>query len=344
MTEVREQRSDVSKSRTLSARLFALGFGGALLLALSFTAEAQQPTKIPRIGLISGVSRSSGQSQVDGFRRGLRDLGYVEEKNIVIDYRYGEGREDLLRDFAGDLVRLKVDIIVTGSTVAAHAAKQLTGTIPIVLAGTGDPVATGLVASLARPGGNVTGLSAISPELSTKQLEFAREIVPKLARLAVLYDPRNPVNIPAWKEIEHIAPAFRIQLLRLEVQGPGDYEPAFAAATRGRADALLVRREPINQTYQTRIVSLAAQSKLPAIYPLRQYVEVGGLMSYGVDTAALNRRAATYVDKILKGAKPADLPVEQPTKFELVINLKTAKQIGLTNAQSVLYRADKVIK
>jgi putative tryptophan/tyrosine transport system substrate-binding protein len=268
----------------------------------------------------------------------------VEDKNIVIDYRYGEGREDLLRDFAGDLVRLKVDIIVTASTVAALAAKQLTGTIPIVLAGTGDAVATGLVASLARPGGNVTGLSALSPELITKQLELLKEIVPKAARVAVLYDPRNPVNIPAWKEIEPVAHAFRIRLLRLEVQGPEEYESAFAAAARGRADALLVRREPLNQTSRTRIVSLAAQSKLPAIYSLRSYVEAGGLMSYGVYEADLYRRAAYYVDKILKGAKPADLPVEQPTKFEFVINLKTAKQIGLTIPQSVLFRADKVIK
>jgi len=316
----------------------------ALFSALGASAEAQQPTKIPRIRVIFGQSRSSSESLVEGFRQGLRDRGYVEEKNIIIDYRYGEGREDLLRDFAGDLVRLKVDIIVTASTVAAVTAKQLTGTIPIVVAGTGDPVATGLVANLARPGGNVTGLSAMSSELSTKQLELIREIVPKIDRLAVLYDPRNPVNVPRWKEIEHSAPAFRIQLLRLEVRGPEDYESAFAAAARGRADALLVLREPLNQTYQTRIVSLAAQKKLPAIYPLRQYVEVGGLLSYGINAADLYRRAATFVDKILKGTKPADLPVEQPTKFELVINLKTAKQIGLTIPPSVLLRADKVIK
>jgi len=316
----------------------------ALLYEFCVPGWAQQPGKIPRIGLISGLSRSSSQFQVEGFRQGLRDRGYVEDKNIVIDYRYGEGREDLLRDLAGDLVRLKVDIIVTGSTVAALAAKQLSSTMPIVLAGTGDPIATGLVASLARPGGNVTGLSAISPELSTKQLELAREIIPKVARVAVLFDPRNPVNIPALKEIEHAALAFRIEVLLLEVRGPEDYETAFTAAARGRAHVLVVRREPLNQTYQTRIVSLAGRSKLPTIYPLRQYVEIGGLMSYGVDSPDLNRRAATYVDKILKGAKPADLPVEQPTKFEFIINLKTAKQIGLTVPPAVLARADKVIK
>jgi len=309
-------------------------FAGALL-AVAVIAEAQQPARIPRIGLIFGPSRSGSKDQVDGFRQGLRDRGYIEDQNIVLDYRYGEGKEDLLRDLAGDLVHLKVDVIVTSSTVAAITAKQLTRTIPIVLAGTGDPVATGLVASLARPRGNVTGLSAASPELSTKQLDLLREIVPKVSRVAVLYDPRGPVNVRAWKEIEVIATAFRIQLIRLEVRGPEDYELALTAAARKRADALLVRRAPLNQTYQTQIVSLAKRGKLPAIYPIRQYVEVGGLMSYGIDSSYLNRRAAHYVDKILKAAKPVDLPV-QPTKFEFVINLKTAKEIGVTIPPDVL--------
>jgi len=268
----------------------------------------------------------------------------VEDKNIVIDDRYAEGREDLLHDLAGDLVRLKVDIILTSSTVAAIAAKKLTATIPIVLAGTGDPVATRLVANLARPGGNVTGLSGVSPELSTKQLDLIREIVPKVSRVGVLYDPRNPVNVAAWKEIEVTATAFRIELIRLEIRDRDDYESAFTTAARKRADALLVRREPINQTYRTRIVSLAERSKLPAIYPLSQYVEAGGLMSYGIDAADLYRRAAAYVDKILKGAKPGELPVEQPTKFEFIINLKTARQIGLSIPPNVLARADRVIK
>jgi putative ABC transport system substrate-binding protein len=235
-------------------------------------------------------------------------------------------------------------MIVTSSTVGVRAAKQLTGTIPIVMTDSGDPVGTGLVASLAKPGGNVTGLSALSPELTTKQLELLKEIVPRVGRVAVLFDPGNPVNIPALKEIEHIAPTFGIQLLRIEVQGPEDYEPAFGAAARGRADALLVRRDPVNQTNRTRIISLAAQSKLPVMYPLRQYVEVGGLMSYGVNSADQHRRAATFVDKILKGAKPADLPVEQPMKFEFIINLKAAKQIGLTIPPNVLARADRVIR
>ena len=315
-----------------------------VLLAVAVIAEAQQPAKVPRIGYLVPGSASTSRSSVDGFRQGLRDLGYVEGKNIVIEYRYAEGRDDRVRDLAADLVRLKVDIIVTSSTVAVGAAKELTGTIPIVMTGTGDPVATGLVANLARPGGNVTGLSAVSSDLSTKQLELVREIVPRIRRVAVLFDPANPVNIPAWKEMEGVAPGLGLQLLPLEVRGPEEYEPAFGAAARGRADALLVRRDPINQNYQTRIVSLAAQSKLPAMCPLRQYVEVGGLVSYGVSTVDLSRRAAMYVDKILKGAKPADLPIEQPMKFEMVINLKAAKQIGLTIPPNVLARADKVIK
>jgi len=229
-------------------------------LALAFSvhlAHAQQPGKLPRIGYLVPGSDSSSRSSVDAFRQGLHDLGYVEGKNIVIEYRYAEGRDDRLRDLAADLVRLRVDIIVTSSTVAVGAAKQLTGTIPIVMTGTGDPVATGLVASLARPGGNVTGLSAVSPELSTKQLELVREIVPRIRRVAVLFDPANPVNIPAWKEMEGVAPGLRIQLLPLEVRGPEEYEPAFGAAARGRADALLVHRDPINQTYQTRIAEQA---------------------------------------------------------------------------------------
>jgi len=316
----------------------------AILLALFHRAETQQPVKIPRIGYLVSGSRSSSQYQVDGFRQGLRDHGYIEDKNIVVDYRYGEGREDLLSDFAGDLIHLKVDIIVTSSTIAAIAAKKLTATIPIVLAGTGDPVATRLVANLARPGGNVTGLSGVSPELSTKQLDLIREIVPKVSRVGVLYDPRNPVNVAAWKEIEVTDTAFRIELIRLEIRDRDDYESAFTTAARKRADALLVRREPINQTYRTRIVSLAERSKLPAIYPLSQYVEAGGLMSYGIDAADLYRRAAAYVDKILKGAKPGELPVEQPTKFEFIINLKTARQIGLSIPPNVLARADRVIK
>jgi putative tryptophan/tyrosine transport system substrate-binding protein len=316
----------------------------ALILATIHLAEAQQPKKVPRIGYLVSGSPSSTQTSVDAFRQGLHDLGYVEGKNILIEYRYAEGKDDRLRDFAADLVRVKVDMIVTSSTVGVSAAKQLTGTIPIVMTDTGDPVATGLVASLAKPGGNVTGLSALSPELSTKQLELLKEILPRVSRVAVLFDPGNPVNIPALKEIEHIAPAFGIQLLRIEVRSPEDYEPAFSAVARGRADALLVRRDPLNQTHRTRIVSLATQSKLPAVYPVGRYVEVGGLMSYGVNGTDQHRRAATYVDKILKGAKPADLPVEQPIKFEFIINLKAAKQIGLTIPPNVLARADRVIR
>jgi putative ABC transport system substrate-binding protein len=336
--ELRKRRTE----KSLWAGLFTIVVA---LMACQATTEAQQPAKkIARIGLLIASSPSPASPRVEAFRHGLRELGYVEGKNIVIDYRYGEGKPDRLPALAAELVRLKIDIIVTGGSAPTRAAKDGTAMIPIVMMQDVDPVGNGFIASLARPGGNITGLSAINPELSTKQLEVAREIIPKVSRLAVLYDPRNPVNIPAWKEIEHTATALRIKLLPIEVRAAEDYEPAFAAATQGRVEGLLVRREPLNQTYRTRIVSLAARNKLPAIYPGKQYVEVGGLMSYGVDSADLNRRAATYVDKILKGAKPADLPVEQPMKFELVINLKAAKQIGLAIPQSVLYRADKVIK
>ena len=317
-----------------------------VLLAAAVIAEAQQPKKIPVAGFVVGGSPSSSftQSNIDAFRQGLRDLGYIEEKNIIIEYRYTEGREDRLSDLAAELIRSKVDIIVTGSTIVVRAAMQLTGTIPIVMAGTGDPVATGLIASLARPGGNVTGLSALGPELTTKQLELLKEAFPQVSRVLLLYNGANASTVAALKETEVAASVLGVQLQASDVRVANDIEPAFSAATRQRANALLVLREGVYQTNATRIVSLAAQRKLPAIYPIQRYVEVGGLMSYGISTRDLYRRVAVYVDKILKGAKPADLPVEQPTKFEFVINLKAAKQIGLTIPPNVLVRADKVIK
>ena len=316
----------------------------ALLLGLGFSAQAQQAQKIPVVGFLSGASPSVTQSDIDALRQGLRDLGYIEEKNIVIEYRYAEGREGGLSDLAAELVRLNVDVIVTGATIAVRAAMQLTGTIPIVMAGTGDPVATGLIASLSRPGGNVTGLSALGPELTTKQLELLKEAFPQVSRVLFLYNGANASTVVALKETELAATAFGVQLQASDVRGANDIEPAFAAAARRRANGLLVLREALYQAQRTRIVSLAAQAKLPAIYPIRQYVDVGGLMSYGISTSDLFRRVAIYVDKILKGAKPADLPVEQPTKFEFIINLKAAKQIGLTIPPNVLARADKVIK
>src|SRR5215831_19287352 len=313
----------------------------ALLLGLGFSAQAQQAQKIPVVGFLSGASPSVTQSDIDALRQGLRDLGYIEEKNIVIEYRYAEGREGGLSDLAAELVLLNVDVIVTGATIAVRAARQLTGTIPIVMAGTGDPVATGLIASLARPGGNVTGLSALGPELTTKQLELLKEAFPQVSRVLFLFNGANSSTVVALKELEVVASALGVQLQASDVRVAKDIEPTFSAATRQRANALLVLREALYQTNATQIVSLAAQRKLPAIYPIRQYVDVGGLMSYGISTSDLFRRVAIYVDKILKGAKPADLPVEQPTKFEFIINLKAAKQIGLTIPPNVLARADK---
>jgi putative ABC transport system substrate-binding protein len=316
----------------------------AMLFALCFPADAQQPGKVPRIGFLSTVSPSTLSSRVDSFRQGLRELGYVEGKNIVIEWRYGDGKLDRLPALAAELVRLKVDVIVTAAPPVTRAAKQATVTIPIVMAFDDDPVGSGFVASLNRPGGNITGLSTQSPEISGKQLEFLREIVPELSRVGVLGDVTRPGVPQALREINVVADAFRVQVQYLEVRGPKDIETAFRAATKERADALIVLGSPVLRSQQKQVVDLAVKSRLPATYNVPEFVEDGGLMTYGVNINDLYRRAATYVDKILKGAKPADLPVEQPTKFEFIINLKAAKQIGLTIPQSVLYRADKVIK
>ena len=322
-----------------------IGFAlGALLFALSFSAEAQQPAEIPRIGYLDAVSLSVNASPVEAFRQGLRTLGYVEGKNIFIEWRSADGKLDRLPALAAELVHLKVDIIVTGGRSATRVDKEATSTIPIVMAQDPDPVGTGFVASLAQPGGNITGLSNLRPELSGKRLELMKEIVPKLARLAVLGTSSVPGNAQSLKEMELGASAVRVQLQYLDVLGPKEIETVFRAASKGRADAVLVLGSPFLLSHRIQVVDLALKSQLPAIYYSTEFVEDGGLMSYGVNINDLFRRAATYVDKILKGTKPADLPVEQPTKFELVINLKTAKQIGLTIPQSVLYRADRVIK
>ena len=315
-----------------------------IVFALSTPAEAQQPKKVHRIGFLGQASASFYSTPIEAFRQGLRGLGYVEGKNIVIEYRYGEGKLDPLPELAAELVRLKVEVIITPGGPTTLAAKKLTGTIPIVMAGTGDPLGEGLVASLARPGGNVTGVTALSPELSTRRLELLREAFPNVSRVAVLFHGANPTNIASLKETEVAAPALQVQLQPLDVRGPDDFEPAFADAARRRANALLVVRNAFYNAHLTRIVALAAKGRLPAMYPVIEYVNAGGLMSYGVNNADLFRRAATYVDKILKGAKPADLPVEQPMKFELAINSKTAQQLGFTIAAEVLYQADKVIK
>ncbi|HEY3304402.1 MAG TPA: ABC transporter substrate-binding protein [Candidatus Binatia bacterium] len=308
------------------------------------TADAQQSAKVPRIGYLTGTSLSAGADVREAFRQGLRELGYVEGKNIVIEWRSAEGKFDRLPALAAELVRLKVDVIVTGGSANTRAAKEATATIPIVMAQNTDPIGNAFVASLARPGGNITGLSRVAPELSGKQLELLKETVPRLSRVAVFGTSTLPANVQIRREIELVAGALGVQLQHLDVPSPKDLETAFREASRGRADAGLVRGGPVLNSHRTQVADLAAKSRLPAIYDRRDYVEDGGLMSYGVSFTDLYRRAATYVDKILKGAKPADLPVEQPTKFELVINLKAAKQIGLTVPANVLARADKVIK
>ena len=316
----------------------------AMLLALSSPAEAQQSKKVARIGLLSPFSPPDAALWHQAFREGLHDLGWIEGKNISIEYRYAEGRADRLPDLAADLVRVKVDIIVASVTPDALAAKNATKTIPIVMVAAGDPVASGLVDSLARPGGNITGLTNISPDLAGKRLELLKETVPKLSRVAVFWNSQGPSSTLAWKESQIPAPALGIQLRSLEVQNFSDLDKAFEETTKVRAGALIITPDPVFVTNLQRIADFAAKNRLPSIFHLREFVEFGGLMTYGPDRPDAFRRAATYVDKILKGAKPAELPVEQPTKFELVINLKTAKQIGVTIPQTVLYRADKIIK
>ena len=309
-------------------------------------AEAQQPTKVPRIGFLVANSPSVYTARIEAFRQGLRELGYMEGKNIIIESRSAEGNLDLLPSLAAGLVRLKVDVIVAaGGDPPVRAAKQATQTIPIVMANASDPVGAGLVASLNRPGGNITGLStAPGPEIYGKHLELLKETFPRLTRVAILSNPANRFSALALREAETTARAFKVSLQILEARNPDEFETAFAAATKERAGALLVVEDPMFFGERTRLANFAAKSRLPAIYGILEYVEVGGLMAYAAERTDMFRRAATYVDKILKGAKPADLPVEQPTKFELVINLKTAKQIGVTIPQSVLYRADKVIR
>jgi putative ABC transport system substrate-binding protein len=315
-----------------------------LLLAFCFPAQAQQLTKVPRIGYLAATSPSINPTRIEAFRQGLLDLGYIEGKNIVIEWRFAEGKPDRLPTLAAELVRLKVDVIVSGGSTANRAAKDATSTIPIVMSQDNDPVANGFVASLARPGGNITGLATLRSELSGKRLEILTEIVPKLSRVAVLGSSSNPGNAQSLKETELTAGAFGVKIQYLDILGPSDIESAFGAASNERASAVLALASPILNSRRTQVVELATKRRLPAVYDRREFVEDGGLMSYGVSVFDLDRRAATYVDKILKGAKPADLAVEQPMKFELVINLKAAKQIGLTIPPNVLVRADRVIR
>jgi len=327
----------------MKKKIFCLALG-ALLFALCVSAQAQQSTKIPRIGFLSASSLSANAARTEAFRHGLRELGYVEGKNIVIDWRSAEGKADRLPALATELVRLKVDIIVSASPTATRSANEATVTIPIVMAFDSDPVGLGFVASLARPGGNITGLSTLAPEISGKLVELLKEIVPRLSRVAVLGTSTTPGYAPVLKEMELAAGALKVKLQNLDVLSPKDIETAYRAASKGRAQAVLVRGGPVLTSQRTQVVDLAVKSRLPAIYNVAEFVEAGGLMTYSVSMTDLYRRAATYVDKIPKGAKPADLPVEQPTKFELIINLKAAKQIDLTIPPNLLARADKVIR
>ncbi len=315
-----------------------------MLLALPFPARAQQPKKIPTIGWLEQSSPNPEVLRLIGlFRKGLRDAGYMEGRTIAIEYRYADGKTERLLELAAELVRLKVDCIVTAGGQPTEAAQRATKTIPIVMTVSGDPVASGYVASLARPGGNITGLSILSPELSGKRLELLKEVVSGLSRVAVL--GYGKAHGPAWKELEAAARSLRLKVQPLEVRGPDDLAKLFQEARKARAQALLTLPHALfNRDYRTMIVELAAKHRLPAMYGGLEFAEVGGLMGYGPDIDDNFRRAAVYVDKILKGAKPAELPVEQPMRFKFIINLKTAKQIGLTVPPNVLVRADRVIR
>jgi putative ABC transport system substrate-binding protein len=322
-----------------------------LLVSLALTSvcltDAQQPAKVAKIGWLGTRSVARSTVSTPGrelFQREFRNSGYVEGKNIAIEYRSAENKLDRLPALADELVRLKVDVLITGSTAATLAAKNATKTIPIVFLSRSDPVALGLVDSLASPGGNITGFTSIGSLLAGKRLELLKETIPKLSRVAVLWNPQNPSSAQSWKESQLAARELGVQLYSMEVKGSDKLESAFKEAIKARSAALAVTQSPFINSYLTQIADLATRSRLPTISPRGDFVDGGGLMSYGPDQVEPYRRLASMVDKILKGAKPADLPVERPTKFELVINLKTAKQIGLTIPPNVLVRADKVIK
>jgi putative ABC transport system substrate-binding protein len=314
----------------------------AVQLAVGVRAEAEQAKKVPRVVFIGAIG--AHDQNLAAFRQGLRELGYVEGQNIVVETRSFEGQSDRLTELAAELVREKFDVLVTPTTVVAQAVRKLSTMIAIVIVATGDPIGTGLVASLAHPGGNVTGLSGLGPELSGKRLELLKEAFPKISHVAVFWNTNSPSNAISWKETQAAALPLAVQLQSLEVRSADDFERAFRAAASKHAEALITIRDVLTNTHRKEIVAFAAKSRLPAMYPTAEFAEEGGLMSYAPDFRDLFWRAAVYVDKILNGTKPADLPVEQPMKFEFVINLKTAKQIGLTIPPNVLVRADRVIK
>ena len=314
-------------------------------LALAPLAAEGQPTgKLYRIGVLETMSPTVSRANLDAFRQGLRELGYVEGQNFVIEYRSADGRPERFPGLATELVRLKVDLIVTRGTPAALAAKKATASIPIVMATSADPAGFGIASSLARPGGNVTGLSTIAVELAGKRLELLKEAIPRIARIALLGNMSNPASASNWRQIEVAARSLGLEPQLLDVRASEDFARAFDTAIKHRADAVQVTNDTLTQTNLRRLVDLSAKHRLPSIFASREFVDAGGLMAYGPNFTDLYRRAATYVDKILKGAKPGDLPIEQPTKFELVINLKTAKTLGLTIPHSLLLRADQVIQ
>jgi ABC-type uncharacterized transport system substrate-binding protein len=340
----------LSQSRTPWARsnqTVRLPLGVLLILGLLIgpvLVEAQTPPKVYRIGMLEVVPATSNTANLDSFRQGLRELGYVEAQNFVIEYRSADGRAGRFPGLASELVRLNVDVIVTRGTPAALAAKQATATIPVVMASSGDPVRSGIVASLAQPGANVTSLSALATDVQGKLLELLREMVPQVARVAFLFNMSNPVLQAQWKEAERTARSMGLRSQLLDVRIIHDLEPALDAAAKQRADAVIIGIDAVTQVHREQIIGALAKRRLPAISREREFVDAGGLMPYGIHYADSYRRAATYVDKILRGAKPGALPVEQATKLELVVNLKTAKTLGLTIPPSVLVRADQVIE
>jgi putative ABC transport system substrate-binding protein len=327
----------------IDRRTFVSAAAGALLVK-AFPANTQPAKKLPRIGVLVPGALATTSHIVAALTQGMREHGYVEGQNVVVERRFADNRAERISEIAAELVRLKVDVIVTSSDVGVAAVTQQTQTIPIVMANSTDPVGTGFVASLARPGGNVTGLTGISPELSAKRLEVLKEIVPGLTRVAIIWNPDLRGAVFDYKETESAARALRLQLQAVEVSRADDFDRAFAALTTGRAEALIVVGSPLAFTNRGQIASLAQKHRLPTLYGQREYVDAGGLIAYGPNLADAWRRAATFVEKILKGAKPGELPIEQPTKFELVINLKTAKALVLTIPPSLLRRADEVIQ
>jgi len=330
-----------SETRNLKFCVLALN---ALFLAVCFSVQAQQPAKVWKIGVLVSTSRVLNASREDNLWQGLRQLGYVEGKNVVMEYRYADGQLDRLPRLASELVGLHVDILVVSGTRAAVAAKQATATIPIVLAGVGDPVQAGLVSSLSHPGSNVTGLSRLSPDFIGKRVDLIKEVVPKANRVVALSNPDNPAQVANLRQVNIEARALAIDLETVTARNPNEFESAFAAATKERADALLLMPDALFHTYPSKIVELAAKNRLPAMYDRSDFVEAGGLMSFAINIEELSRRAAGYVDQILKGSNPANLPVDEPIRYDLVVNLKTAHALELAIPSSVLARADKVIR